>query len=461
MFIKKSIFIATLMALVSSVVLPAATYAATTVQNTDYGFILNLPSTWTVVEQTEEAIIVANASDSDDVVRITFFDVPSNWNSSQAAIAHTKSLEFVISTLATLFGGLTGNASQPSQDFYQIFDSLIYADTTILNRPAVYVTTEGSATASVSYFVANTGNVLHIEAEKKVSADYLLPFMDWNPAPKRGTGGTKTMELGNSTALFVVGSPWVSVLNDPAGFTTENSGFSFHESYPGAFIVWTLTDTEPLDDPYTTYTSRQGNVPLMRSEQTLNRTKLISYRFNQNGKSVTILLMMMSLSSVQEEIVRTQFLNVIDSFDVTNQAQVVPTTPISSDLRTYGVTQSSLTGTLVKTKDSSTVYLVHNGKRYSFPNQRIYRSWYGDSFSGVTNVTSEELAQYQLAGNVTYKPGSLIKIPSISKVYLVTDDGGLRWIPTEEKFKALGLSFGSVEDLSEGFFFNYTIQADI
>ena len=65
---------------------------------------------------------------------------------------------------------------------------------------------------------------------------------------------------------------------------------------------------------------------------------------------------------------------------------------------------------------------------------------------------------------MTMKPGSLIKIESDPKVYLVSDiDGTLRWIPTEERAKELygdGWA-GFVKDVPVTFFSSYTIGAPL
>lgn len=143
-----------------------------------------------------------------------------------------------------------------------------------------------------------------------------------------------------------------------------------------------------------------------------------------------------------------------------NQGGCVPVLS-SVDLSDYGVTQKIITGNLVKLDGSTTVYLVRDGKRYSFPNQKTYESWYGNDFSSVATISAGELASYQLFGNITYQPGSLVKIPTIPKVYLVTDDGSLRWVQTEAKLNSLGLFLSQVNDLPETFFLDYTIGTDI
>ena len=120
------------------------------------------------------------------------------------------------------------------------------------------------------------------------------------------------------------------------------------------------------------------------------------------------------------------------------------------------ITNYGLAGELVKVAGNPAVYLTQAGKRYAFPNEKIYKSWYGEIFSDVKTVSLSYLSGFQLSANVTFKPGSLIKIPSIPRVYLVTDGATLRWIKTEEKFKEFGYSFDQVNDLSESLFVDYS-----
>jgi hypothetical protein len=120
-------------------------------------------------------------------------------------------------------------------------------------------------------------------------------------------------------------------------------------------------------------------------------------------------------------------------------------------------------GGLIKGSLPAVYYVGADGKRYVFPNDKTYFSWYKD-FSGVNIVTDAELASYTIGGNVTYRPGSrLLKIQSDPKVYAVDDHGVLRWVATESAAIAL---YGSnwnkqVDDLSDSFFVNYTVGGNI
>ncbi|MBI4138796.1 trypsin-like peptidase domain-containing protein [Candidatus Uhrbacteria bacterium] len=119
---------------------------------------------------------------------------------------------------------------------------------------------------------------------------------------------------------------------------------------------------------------------------------------------------------------------------------------------------------LAKIADTSTVYCLHaDGTRSVFPNDATYHSWFGD-FSGVLTVPVEQLAAYRLVSNVTMKPGTLVKIQTDPKVYLVSDVlGTLRWIENEDRAKELyGEGWaGFVKDVPDTFFINYRLGSPV
>lgn len=109
---------------------------------------------------------------------------------------------------------------------------------------------------------------------------------------------------------------------------------------------------------------------------------------------------------------------------------------------------------------TSSLYCLLNGPyRLVFPNEPTYFSWYPD-FKSVQTITAPNAAEYQLIGNVTMRAGSLVKIQTDPKVYVVTDSiGTIRWVPTEDLAKLL---FGDnwakqVHDVPVEFFQNYHI----
>jgi len=117
-------------------------------------------------------------------------------------------------------------------------------------------------------------------------------------------------------------------------------------------------------------------------------------------------------------------------------------------------------GSLIRTPTSPAVYYCgSDGRRYVFPNAQTYATWYKD-FSSVQTITNEDMANIQLGGNVTYRPGvKMVKIQTDTKVYAVDRNGTLRWIssPTIAE-KYYGAAWAkNVEDIPDAFFINYKI----
>ena len=132
---------------------------------------------------------------------------------------------------------------------------------------------------------------------------------------------------------------------------------------------------------------------------------------------------------------------------------------VSAALSPYAAHAAS-GGDLVKCEDFSAVYyLAEDGKRYVFPNEKIYFSWYSD-FHDVKTISCDDLATLQLGERIMYQAGTrLVKIPSDPSVFAVEDDGLLREIPDEATAIAI---FGQdwslrVDDVSEAFWSSFTV----
>lgn len=117
-------------------------------------------------------------------------------------------------------------------------------------------------------------------------------------------------------------------------------------------------------------------------------------------------------------------------------------------------------GTVIKGESYPAVYYCgKDGKRYVFPHQNVFMTWYSD-FSSVITLTDEALAAIPLGGNATYKPGvRMVKIQTDPKVYAIARGGLLRWVQNETVAESL---YGSdwnrkIDDVSDAFFVNYTI----
>lgn len=134
---------------------------------------------------------------------------------------------------------------------------------------------------------------------------------------------------------------------------------------------------------------------------------------------------------------------------------------LSAALATHAATLSP--GDLIKISSRSDVYYYGvDQKRYVFPNEKTYFTWYS-GFSTKT-LTDSELAAIQVGGAATYRPGAkLVKVTTDPKVYAVGRGGMLRWVETEQVAAALyGPDWNTkVDDLPDAFFATYKIGTSI
>ncbi|MFH0927918.1 MAG: M23 family metallopeptidase [bacterium] len=151
----------------------------------------------------------------------------------------------------------------------------------------------------------------------------------------------------------------------------------------------------------------------------------------------------------------------LDSYDIAAAKAASP--DINTDKNLVGASDTvyhCTPGSLIRTTLSSSVYYCGaDGRRYVFPNQHTYATWYPD-FSTVLTITPENLAAMLLGGNVTYRPGvKLVKITTDPKVYAVDQNGLLRWVETPGiAVKYYGAAWmKNVEDIPDVFFVNYKI----
>lgn len=121
-----------------------------------------------------------------------------------------------------------------------------------------------------------------------------------------------------------------------------------------------------------------------------------------------------------------------------------------------------MNGDLIKASGPA-VYYYNNGKRYVFPNETTYKSWFAD-FSMVRTISDSELSAVMIGGNITIRPGTkLVKITTDPKVYAVTMGGVLHWVESESVATALyGSAWASrVVDVPDAFFVNYSVGSSV
>ena len=120
-------------------------------------------------------------------------------------------------------------------------------------------------------------------------------------------------------------------------------------------------------------------------------------------------------------------------------------------------------GDLIKGSSPAVYYFAANGKRYVFPNEKTYFTWY-PNFSSVKQIPDGQLSTIPLGGNVTYRPGrKMIKITTDPRVYAVDQNGFLRHVGSEQLAQTLyNLNWkNNIEDVPDAFFVNYRVGTDI
>lgn len=116
-------------------------------------------------------------------------------------------------------------------------------------------------------------------------------------------------------------------------------------------------------------------------------------------------------------------------------------------VKSSGVAKTT-SGRLVKAAGNAAVYLAaQDGKRYVFPNEGGFYTWY-HGFGSVRVVAPQTLAAMPLGGDVLYRPGSrLLKAVSSAGVYAVGKDAAIHLISDESVARSVfGLDWKSRVD---------------
>ena len=122
-------------------------------------------------------------------------------------------------------------------------------------------------------------------------------------------------------------------------------------------------------------------------------------------------------------------------------------------------TEAISPGDLVKCQSISSVYyFAPDGKRYVFPNEKTYFTWYTD-FSGVKTISDARCGTLPLGrGNITYRPGvKMIKITTDPRTYVVEAGGVLAHVTSEQLAQTFfGLNWkNKIDDVPDAFYSNY------
>lgn len=116
-------------------------------------------------------------------------------------------------------------------------------------------------------------------------------------------------------------------------------------------------------------------------------------------------------------------------------------------------------GDLIKASQSTVYYVDSYGFRHPFIDSQSYNSWYFNTFHTLKIVSDEYLSEFPVGKPVPYRPGSIIKTPSVNEVYFVDVKSQLRHIVSEQvAYDLYGPDWAEqVQDIQESLLFSYTI----
>jgi hypothetical protein len=121
-------------------------------------------------------------------------------------------------------------------------------------------------------------------------------------------------------------------------------------------------------------------------------------------------------------------------------------------------------GQWIKLDGHPAVYFLDSENlRHAYPVQAVWESYFGEDFSRVNTIDAVTMASYPLGRNVPFKIGTLMKLPTVPKVYKVEEGAIMRWVPTEAIATAnFGENWASlIKLIPDSFISDYTVGTDI
>lgn len=88
---------------------------------------------------------------------------------------------------------------------------------------------------------------------------------------------------------------------------------------------------------------------------------------------------------------------------------------------------------------SDVYYVSPNGRRHAFSTEGVFMSWY-DKDTVIESVPDWKLANIPLRENVTFRPGTTVRLEGTQEVYYVSTDRLLKKFDNEATYRSLELS---------------------
>ncbi|MBU0649103.1 Ig-like domain-containing protein, partial [Patescibacteria group bacterium] len=221
-----------------------------------------------------------------------------------------------------------------------------------------------------------------VEGTDGGSNDIIIPSGGGAPVPNPWTFTTEGAPAG------VVSASLSTVSASPASVTADGSSYST--------ITVTVNDgsSNPISGKTVTLSSSRGATDTI---------SIVSGTTGADGKA-----------SFQVRSSTTGSATLTAIADGTTITQTAAVTFISG-----GTTLSP--GDRFKSSGSTVYYYGTDGKRYIFPTEAVYFSWYSD-YSGIKTVTDSQVVDVALGGNVVPKPGTyLVQFVNMDVPFRVID----------------------------------------
>lgn len=265
--------------------------------------------------------------------------------------------------------------------------------------------------------------------------------------------------------------------------TTDNSAapFDSNVSYNGNKIVWMAGSSQTNMKFYDTFT---GKVETLTAAPALHLNprgsgqkavwstfdgdlgKYVADVYDFDTKAITTISQEQGLNpdvDGAKVVFQSNRNNNNDIYLIDLSKTVQPVEPAQPVAQPKNAPAGINSGDLIKGSTAAVYYFGADGKRYVFPNNKCYNTWYAD-FSKVKKVSDADLAEIEIGGNVTYRPGvKMIKAQSSNKVYAVDKGGVRRWVASADTAKAIyGAAWNKqIDDVPDAFWTNYKSGTDV
>lgn len=365
---------------------------------------------------------------------------------SKEAIIHGTLVSGVIAAIGNNNFGIAGIGWGVKIMPLRVLDENGSGDTSNVIRAINYAVDNGASIVNLSF----VGDAYDSALEKAIERAYLNGVLVLAAAGNEGTNGhSVNMDVNKMYPVCSQGTNGENIVIGVAAIDQYNVLSNFSNFGSSCVDV-----TAPGEDIYGLLYHNEDNVEL---------NSLFGGDYSGTSLAVPVISGIAALIKSQKPVLNNKeitdlILNNADDIDNTNSqfAGKLGKGLVNPVKIFQALSGFSVLSPLIKGSTEAVYYYGADGKRYAFPDRNTYFSWYTD-FTGVRKISDADLAAIQLGGIVNYRPGSLIKIASVPDVFVVTHNGVLRWIKTEETAKMLyGENWATlVRDVPDSFFFSY------